>query len=113
MTLNAVVINRTLDLALLWAFALLAGSGLVMEHRLAGEYHLPTGASVLGLTWASWARLHLVVGYIMLGLIVLHLILHWRWIWTAAVAKRGVAIIAVLVGAILLVVLPLVAPVAG
>jgi hypothetical protein len=108
--MNTTAINRTLDLGLLWAFALLAGSGLVMEYRLAGEYHLPTGATILGLGWSGWALLHLVMGYAMLGLVAGHIVLHWRWIWTAAVVKRSLPIIGVLVVAGLLAVAPLFAP---
>lgn len=111
--MNAVAINRTLDLGLLWAFALLAGSGLVMEYRLAGEYHLPTGAAILGLGWAGWARLHLVMGYVMLGLVGCHVLLHWRWIWTAAVVRRSLPIIAVLAVAAILAAGPLLAPLTG
>lgn len=111
--MNAVAINRTLDLGLLWAFALLAASGLVMEYRLAGEYHLPTGTTILGLTWSGWARLHLVMGYVMLGLVAGHVLLHWRWIWTAAVVKRSLPIIIALAVAAALIATPLLAPRSG
>jgi cell division protein FtsW (lipid II flippase) len=108
---HTVLINRTVDLALLWSFCLLAASGLVMHYRLSSEYYLPTGATILGLTWKSWCRLHLLSGYITLGCVLLHLALHWRWIWQAAVQKRSRPIIFVLLVAIVLFSLPLFAPI--
>lgn len=108
---RAVLINRAVDLALLWSFSLLAGSGLVMEYRLSEEYYLPTGSTVLGLTWKSWAALHLLSGYTTLGCIAVHLALHWRWVWTAAAQRRPLALVFVLLVAAALFAAPLIAPV--
>jgi len=79
-TFNA--ITNTVGFA---TFAVLAATGLVELLFLPpgtggrGSGHGPT-ATVLGLGRHGWGDIHSVAGIVFLGVVALHLVLHWRWI---------------------------------
>jgi hypothetical protein len=104
-------VDRAVNLAMLWSGSLLAGSGLALKFRLAPG--TVRGSTLWGMTWQSWALLHLCLGLTMLALLSLHLWRHRRWIWSLLCQQRRAALIAVLLIAALLLVLPLLSPVAA
>ena len=74
--------------ALMFVFMMaLAGIGFLMKFDLlpGKERWLQYGRNVnlfwLGLDRHEWGTIHLVIGYILLGLLLLHIILHLRWIF--------------------------------
>lgn len=74
--------------ALMFVFMMaLAGIGFLMKFYLlpGKERWLQYGRNVnlfwLGLDRHEWGTIHLVIGYILLGLLLLHIILHLRWIF--------------------------------
>jgi len=104
-------VDRAVNLAMLWSGALLAGSGLALKFRLAPG--TVRGSTIWGMNWQSWALLHLCLGLTMLALLSLHLWRHRRWIWSMLCQQRRAALIAVLLIAALLLVLPLLSPAAS
>jgi hypothetical protein len=103
-------VDRAVNLAMLWSGALLAGSGLTLKFRLGPG--TMRGTTIWGMTWQSWALLHLCLGLTMLALLSLHLWRHRRWIWSMLCQQRQAALIIVLLVAALLLVLPLLSPAA-
>jgi hypothetical protein len=74
--------------ALMFVFMMaLAGIGFLMKFDLipGKERWLQYGRNVnlfwLGLDRHEWGTIHLVIGYVLLGLLLLHIILHLRWIF--------------------------------
>jgi hypothetical protein len=80
-------LNFVVD-ALMFVFMMaLAGIGFLMKFDLlpGKERWLQYGRNVdlfwLGLDRHEWGTIHLVIGCILLGLLLLHIILHLRWIF--------------------------------
>jgi hypothetical protein len=72
--------NRTVDVGLFVAFALICLSGVVMWPAVGGA----DDAILLGLSYHAWRHLHGLAAIVMLALTIIHLVLHWRWIVTTA-----------------------------
>lgn len=78
-------INFSLDAVLFSAFIVTGISGLVSWLILPGggfqggrnPFH---NATLYGLTRHQWTDIHLWVSLVMMGIIAIHLVLHWRWI---------------------------------
>ncbi len=85
-------INFFVDACLLLGGAALSGIGFIMKFVLppGKERMLLYGRNVdltlLGLDRHQWGAIHLVLAYILLGLLGLHLLLHLSWI--ASMLKR-------------------------
>jgi hypothetical protein len=79
-------INLFIDLLLTLALALIAGIGFLIKYILppGRERILKYGENkdlfFLGLDRHQWGSIHLVVAFVMLGLLVLHILLHWKTI---------------------------------
>lgn len=71
--------NRIVDLGLFVVFALICLSGMVIW--LGGDVD---NVTLLGLSYEVWQHLHGIAAIVMLGLTIIHLVLHWRWIVTTA-----------------------------
>jgi len=79
-TLNAVV-----DALAFAGFVLLAASGVLLRWSLPpGSGHRTT---IWGLDRHDWGAVHFWIAVALLAVLVVHLLLHWKWI--AAVASRG------------------------
>lgn len=79
-TLNAVV-----DALAFAGFVLLATSGVLLRWSLPpGSGHRTT---IWGLDRHDWGAVHFWIAVALLAVLVVHLLLHWKWI--AAVASRG------------------------
>jgi hypothetical protein len=74
--LNRAKLNYWLDAAIGVAFLLSAISGLVFLLP-AG---LSSGSGILGLSYQAWDVLHIWSSLAMIAGVLVHLVLHWRWI---------------------------------
>jgi hypothetical protein len=79
-------INLIVDLLLTLALGIIAGIGFLIKYTLppGRERILKYGENkdlvFLGLDRHQWGSIHLVVAFVMLGLLVLHIFLHWKTI---------------------------------
>jgi amino acid transporter len=106
----------TIDVLAAVAFVLLIATGVLMK------YVLPPGsgrgATVLMLDRHGWGDIHFWIAVVMVGLIIIHLLLHSRWIATMVKGKnplrkrqRASAGIVIGVAMIFVIILPLLLPV--
>ncbi|MCC4771953.1 DUF4405 domain-containing protein [Methanosarcina sp. DH2] len=78
--MNRQKINYLVDFALATLFFGGAGTGFLMY------FFMPLGVqrgrylAYMGLTKATWVWIHSRIGILMSILVVIHLILHWKWI---------------------------------
>ena len=78
--MNRQKINYLTDLVLTTLFFGVAGTGFFMY------FFIPSGVQrgrylvYMGLTKATWIWIHSRIGILMSILVVIHLILHWKWI---------------------------------
>jgi len=81
---NRGTLNLVIDAVMFLALAFIAGVGFLMKYTLppGREKILKYGENVqlyfLGLDRHQWGAIHLTAAYIMLGLLVLHIALHWK-----------------------------------
>jgi len=73
--MNKTKINYWVDVAIAIAFIVSAISGLVFLLPL-------TTTSVLGMSFAVWDQLHIWGSLTMIGGVLAHLALHWKWVVT-------------------------------
>ena len=72
--------NYLIDLVLTTLFFVIASTGLFMH------FFIPSGVQggryivYMGLTKSTWIWIHSKAGILMTILVVIHLILHWKWI---------------------------------
>jgi hypothetical protein len=83
--------NYLIDFVLTTLFFVVAGTGLFMYLFIPSG--IPRGRYVvyMGLTKATWIWLHSRAGILVVLLVVVHLILHWKWIvcTTKSFFKKG------------------------
>ena len=81
---NRGVLNFVIDLLLFINLAFIAGIGFLMNYTLLPgrervlKYGDNTELYFLGLDRHQWGDIHQVAGFVLLGLIVLHIIFHWK-----------------------------------
>jgi hypothetical protein len=91
------------NLGLWLLFCSLSGTGLMLAYRLPPGSRGGRGLSVLGWSRHDWGDLHKWLSFAFLALVVLHMILHWRWFWQIACRKRAWPLLAgILAGLMLL-----------
>ncbi|MBU4267976.1 MAG: DUF4405 domain-containing protein [Acidobacteria bacterium] len=79
-------INLFIDLLLTLALTLIAGIGLLIKYTLPSgreriiKYGDNRELSFLGWDRHQWGEIHLIAAYVMLGLLVLHILFHWKTI---------------------------------
>jgi hypothetical protein len=79
-------LNFLIDAIMFMILLTIAGLGFLMKYVLIpGEqrwvkYGENVDLSFWGLDRHQWGSVHTVLGYIFLGLLVLHILLHWKWI---------------------------------
>lgn len=78
--LNKQKLNYLVDLALTTLFFGVAGTGFFMYFFIPSG--VPRGRYIvyMGLTKATWVWMHSRAGILMSVVIIIHLILHWKWI---------------------------------
>lgn len=75
--MNRSYLNVGVDIAALVLFVFLVSTGLLLV------FELPPGsghASIWGLDRHQWGDVHFWIAMTMLGIITVHLSLHWKWI---------------------------------
>lgn len=79
-------INFVIDAVMLIVGSAMAGIGLLMKYALLPGrernvlYGRPVDLYFLNLDRHEWGAVHLILGYVMIGLLVLHIVLHWKTI---------------------------------
>ena len=87
--MNHSTIPRILN-GLLWlVFCGMSGTGLLLAYRLPPGSRGGRGLSALGLNRHEWGDIHTWLSYAFLGLIAMHLAMHWRWFWQVAARRRS------------------------
>ncbi len=83
--INRAKLNFITDAVMFFCLMALAGTGFLRHFRLSGQgFGRGRGAgeggqaAFWGIDRHSWGDIHLWLGYIMLGLLALHITLHWR-----------------------------------
>lgn len=82
-------LSRVLNAVLWLTFCALAGTGLLLAFRLPPGSRGGAGFSAMGMNRHEWGDWHTWIAYVFLGLIALHLALHWRWLWKIAAQRRA------------------------
>jgi hypothetical protein len=80
-------LNFLIDAAAFVAFAFLTTTGVLTRYVLppgSGRY-----ATLWGLNRHGWGDLHFWVAVVLLGVLALHLVLHWRWILCIVRGQRS------------------------
>ena len=78
--------NFIIDALMFLCMAAIAGLGFLMKFILipGGERWATYGRNVelllLGMDRHEWGKIHLIIGFVLLGLLTLHIILHWKLI---------------------------------
>lgn len=73
-------ISRILNYLLYLSTCLLIGTGLVLEFRLVPGSKGGKGLSLLGYGRHDWSDVHLWISYLFIVLIIMQLVLHWKWL---------------------------------
>jgi hypothetical protein len=78
--LNRTKTNYLIDLILIALFSIVVSTGLFMYFFIPSG--IPRGGHIvyLGLTKATWVWIHSRAGILIAIFIIIHLILHWKWI---------------------------------
>lgn len=79
-------INKGINFVMYCAGLLVTGTGLALAWKFPHGSQRQ-GITLLGLSPHEWGDIHLWAGVFLAAAIVVHLILHWRWIWQVA-SKR-------------------------
>jgi hypothetical protein len=82
------VIPRILNLVLWLSFCAMAGTGLLLAFRLTPCPRGGRGLEALGFVRHQWGDFHTWISYVFIALILIHLAMHWRWLWQVASGKR-------------------------
>lgn len=111
-------INLIIDALLFLCVMAITGIGLLMKYVLlpgketAAVYGRKVDLFLFGMDRHAWGRIHLIIAFVFLGLLTLHVVLHWNMIVSiycrligSAVARRIVAI-TIFISGIFLVVSP-------
>ncbi|GAB4240357.1 MAG: hypothetical protein OHK005_02480 [Candidatus Methylacidiphilales bacterium] len=83
------LVPQLLNLILWLSFCVMAGTGLLLAFRLPPGSRGGRGLQAMGLGRHDWAEIHTWVSYVFIVGIILHLILHWRWLWQVACRRRA------------------------
>ena len=82
------VLPRILNFLLWVSFCAMSGTGLLLAFRLPPGSQGGRGLTALGWDRHEWGSVHTWISYFFIAAILLHLALHWRWLWQIAARKR-------------------------
>ncbi|MCG3206347.1 MAG: hypothetical protein KCHDKBKB_03083 [Elusimicrobia bacterium] len=71
---------RISNLALYLSFCVMTGTGFLIAYRLPPGHRGRLGLTVMGMKGHEWSNIHFYASWVFIGLIGLHLILHWHWL---------------------------------
>jgi len=83
------ILPRVLNLLLWLSFCAMSGTGLLLAFRLLPGSQGGRGLTALGWDRHEWGDLHTWISYVFIAAILVHLALHWRWLWQIAARKRS------------------------
>lgn len=86
--ISTLQLNRVLNVLLWVCFSAMSGIGFLLAFRLPSGSRGGRGYSALGLTRHEWGDIHAWLGYSFVLMVLIHLAMHWRWLWKAASKKR-------------------------
>ena len=111
-------VNLIIDALMFLCAMAITGIGLLMKYVLlpgketAAVYGRKVDLFLFGMDRHAWGRIHLIIAFVFLGLLTLHIVLHWNMIVSiycrligSKVVRRIVAII-IFIGGTFLVVSP-------
>lgn len=84
-----VILPRVLNFLLWLSFCAMSGTGLLLSFRLPPGSQGGRGLTALGWDRHEWGGVHSWISYFFIVAILLHLALHWRWLWQVAARKRS------------------------
>ncbi|OHB35379.1 MAG: hypothetical protein A2Y08_03825 [Planctomycetes bacterium GWA2_40_7] len=112
--MNKSIINLIIDALLFLCVMAITGIGLLMKYVLlpgketAAVYGRKVELFLFGMDRHAWGRIHLIIAFVFLGLLTLHVVLHWNMIVSiycrligSTVVRRIVAIIIFIAGVFL------------
>lgn len=82
--MNRSKLNLIIDALMFLAMAAIAGLGFLIKYVMPPgpdkliKYGRNVSLLFLGMDRHGWGAIHLVIGFVFLGLLALHIILHWR-----------------------------------
>lgn len=82
--MNKLAWNRVIDFLLWISICLMIATGFILRYRLPPGSRGGRGLSIWGWTRHDWGDLHTWISFAVIGLVIVHLMLHWRWLWYAA-----------------------------
>lgn len=100
--MNKTTFNFMIDALLLLFMAAITGIGFLMKFVLlpGRESHIRYGKNVTLFFWGmdrhEWGTIHLTLGFILLGLLILHIVFHWNIIvniYTRIIGARKIRIV--------------------
>ena len=116
-------VNLVIDALMFLCVMAIAGIGFLMKFVLLpgkdtwAVYGRKVDLFLYGMDRHQWGTIHLIVAFVFLGLLTIHIILHWRMILSfysrligSKVARRIIATIIVITGVFLVVFLLVVKP---
>jgi len=95
-------LNRLLDFLLWIAICVMLATGFIIRYRLPPGSRGGGGMSIWDWSRHDWGDLHTWAAYTLCVMVVLHLVLHARWLWTAAYPRFKWPVIAGLIAGLLL-----------
>ena len=118
MAMDKSKVNLVIDGVMFLCVMAIAGIGLLIKYVLlpgketAAVYGRKVDLFLFGMDRHAWGRIHLIIAFVLLGLLTLHVVLHWNMILSiycrligSKVVRRIVAII-IFIGGTFLVVSP-------
>jgi hypothetical protein len=73
------MLNLIIDILALLTGGAVVGTGLLLAYRLP-HGRSNHGLTVLGWERGAWGDLHLILSYVVIGLVIVHLLLHLDWL---------------------------------
>jgi hypothetical protein len=95
-------LNRIVDFLLWIAICLMLATGFILRYRLPPGSRGGRGLAIWDWSRHDWGDLHTWLAYTVCALVVIHLVLHWRWLMTIAWPRLKWPVIAGLLAGILL-----------
>ncbi len=95
-------LNRIVDFLLWIALCLMLATGFILRYRLPPGSRGGRGLSIWDWSRHDWGDLHAWLAYTVCAMVLIHLILHWRWLMTAAWPRVKWPVVAGLLAGILL-----------
>lgn len=94
--------NRIVDFLLWIGICLMLSTGFILRYRLPPSSRGGRGLSIWDWGRHDWGDLHTWLAYTVCALVVIHLILHWRWLWSTAFPRWKWPMLAGLLAGVLL-----------